>query len=272
MASIDRTAYPRFKRVVSARELAEAFTPTTDEVRWARGRTQRDEHFLALVVRLKSYQRLRYFPKLTDVPTVVIDHVRVGVELPDRVVAETDANRTAKRHRQFVREYLGVEYEAATVRAVTEQAIRAAVQTKDNPADLINVALEELIRARCELPGYTTLDAMTATIRTEVNGGFFARVAARPERAARARLDRLLLVDPATRRSDFDRMKTPAKAATLGKFRPTWRTCRHSTRSARPRCGSTACRRSRSRTSPARRRWPMPTTCASAVTPSGSCC
>ncbi len=54
MASIDRTTH--FKRVVSARELAEAFTPTTDEVWWARGRTQRDEHFLALVIRLKSYQ------------------------------------------------------------------------------------------------------------------------------------------------------------------------------------------------------------------------
>jgi hypothetical protein len=41
------------------------------------------------------------------------------------------------------------------VRAVAEAAIRAAVQTKDNPADLINVALEELVRASCELPGYT---------------------------------------------------------------------------------------------------------------------
>ncbi|MCK9928126.1 DUF4158 domain-containing protein [Frankia sp. Mgl5] len=98
-------------------------------------------------------------------------------------------------------------------------AIRTAVQTKDNPADLINVALEELVRARCELPGYTTLDAMAATIRTEVNSGFFEMVAARPDWAERARLDRVLVVDPATRRSEFDRMKTPAQSATLGKFK-----------------------------------------------------
>ena len=44
MASIDRTAYPRFKRVVSARELAEAFASTPDEAGWARGRTQNDQH------------------------------------------------------------------------------------------------------------------------------------------------------------------------------------------------------------------------------------
>lgn len=41
MAAIDRTAYPRFKRVVPARELAEAFTPTTAEVEWAREKTQK---------------------------------------------------------------------------------------------------------------------------------------------------------------------------------------------------------------------------------------
>jgi TnpA family transposase len=219
LASIDRTAYPRFKRVVSARELAEAFTPTPDEITWARGRTHSDEHFLALVVRLKSYQRLGYFPKLDAIPAVVINHVRTGIELTEEVDAETDADRTAKRHREFVRKYVGVTYESAKVRSVAEKAIREAVQTKDNPADLINVALEELVRERCELPGYTTLDAMTATIRTEVNGRFHAMVAARPDRAARAGLDRLLLVDPATRRSDFDRIKTPAKAPTLGKFK-----------------------------------------------------
>lgn len=205
--------------MVSAQELAEAFTPTPDEVAWAREKTQSDPHLLALAVRLKAYQRLGYFQKLDDIPVVVVETVRGVLDLPDGVTPETDADRTAKRHRQFVRKYLGVRYEAAKVRAVAEQAIRAAVATKDNPADLINVALEELVRARCELPGYTTLDAMAAAIRAEVNGGFFALVSGRPAWAERARLDRLLVVDPATRRSEFDRIKTPAQAATLGKFK-----------------------------------------------------
>ena len=71
MTSIDRTAYPRFARVVSARELAEVFTPTADEVEWARSKTEDPQHLLALVVWLKAYQRLGYFPKLDDVPAVV---------------------------------------------------------------------------------------------------------------------------------------------------------------------------------------------------------
>jgi hypothetical protein len=48
---------------VGARELAEAFTPTLDEVEWARSKTTTEQHFLALVVLLKCYQRSGYFPK-----------------------------------------------------------------------------------------------------------------------------------------------------------------------------------------------------------------
>lgn len=219
MASIDRTAYPRFARVVSGRELAEAFTPTAAEVDWARGRTQDVQHLLVLVVWLKSYQRLGYFPKLADVPEAVSVHVRGVLELPDEVALGQDAERTAKRHRQFVRDRLGVTYEPARVREITETAIRKAVRTKDNPADLINVALEELVRARCELPGYTTLDAMASAIRTEVNTALFTLVATRLDGEQRSRLARLLLVDPITRRSEFDRIKDTAKAASLGKFK-----------------------------------------------------
>ncbi|WP_187328477.1 DUF4158 domain-containing protein [Rhodococcus sp. WS3] len=59
-----------------------------------------------------------------------------------------------------------IGYEAAKARAVAEQAIRAAEQTEDDPADLISVALEELVRARYELPGYTMLDLITKPHRS----------------------------------------------------------------------------------------------------------
>lgn len=205
--------------MVSARELAEAFTPSTTEVEWARGRTQDPQHLLALAVWLKSYQRLGYFPKLDDVPEAVTRHVRGALELAEDIELEQAAVRSAKRHRQFVRDHLQVVYEPARVRRIAEEAIRQAVQTKDNPADLINVALEELVRARCELPGYTTLDAMASSVRTEVNNAFFATVAARLDPADRARLGRLLLVDPVSRRSEFDRLKDVAKSASLNRFK-----------------------------------------------------
>lgn len=219
MAAIDRTAYPRFKRGVSSRELAEAFTPTPDEIGWARGRTQSEQHLLALAVLLKCYQRLGYFPKLTVVPSVVVEHVRTALGLVGDVVAVHESDRTLFRHREFVRDRLGVVFEPARARGVAEAAIRKAVLTKDNPADLINVALEELVRARCELPGYTTLDKMAAAIRAETNTALYALVAGRMELADRARFARMLWLDSTSRRSEFDKLKTPAKAATLTKFK-----------------------------------------------------
>ncbi|MGV9385123.1 DUF4158 domain-containing protein [Nonomuraea sp. NPDC003707] len=81
--SIDRTAYPRFARAVSARELAEVFTPSAAEVEWTRGKTQDDQHLLALLVWLKACQRLGYSPKLKDVPAVVFEHIREMIGLPE---------------------------------------------------------------------------------------------------------------------------------------------------------------------------------------------
>jgi hypothetical protein len=65
-----------------APELAKAFTPSVVEVEWARGRMQDAQHLLALMVWLKSYQRLGYFPRLGDVPQVVVEYVREALELP----------------------------------------------------------------------------------------------------------------------------------------------------------------------------------------------
>jgi hypothetical protein len=48
VASIERTAYPRFKRAVSDRELLEPFTPGLAEIEWMRELTRSPEHCLAL--------------------------------------------------------------------------------------------------------------------------------------------------------------------------------------------------------------------------------
>ncbi len=74
------------------------------------------------------------------------------------------------------------------------------------PADLINVALEELVRARLELPAYGTLDELAASIRAQVNTAVFAGIATWMTPAEAAVADGLLEVDPVRRRSDFDRL------------------------------------------------------------------
>ncbi|MFF4624698.1 DUF4158 domain-containing protein [Nonomuraea jabiensis] len=56
------SAYPRFKRFLSARELHVFYTPQTEEIAWASGRVRSDNHLLALMVQLKCFNRMGYFP------------------------------------------------------------------------------------------------------------------------------------------------------------------------------------------------------------------
>jgi hypothetical protein len=123
---------------------------------WARGLTDTDDHLLSLVVWLECCQRLGYFPKLAEIPVQVVGHMRDELGLHEDTRIAKVADRSLRHHKSLVRTRLGLVDDQAHARKVAEEAIRGAVQVKDNPADLINVALEELVRAGCELPASST--------------------------------------------------------------------------------------------------------------------
>ncbi len=154
-ASIERTAYPRFGRVVTACEL-DGFSPLGDEIAWARERTRSDEHLLALVLWLKCFQRLGYFPHGEQVPEVVVEHVRECLALDQRTVPDT-AERTAEWQRELVRERVGAVLDPERARMVAGDGIRMAAEVMNHPPDLINVALELVVKESLELPGFSAL-------------------------------------------------------------------------------------------------------------------
>jgi hypothetical protein len=106
MASIERTAYPRFRRLVTARELA-SLSPSGDDVVWAREHTRSGEHLLSLVLSLVCFGQLGYFPRPGEVPLAVIEHVRRELGLPEGTTAWCEA-RNVKAQRQLVRGRVGV--------------------------------------------------------------------------------------------------------------------------------------------------------------------
>ncbi|MEJ8641525.1 DUF4158 domain-containing protein [Streptomyces sp. MS1.HAVA.3] len=101
MTSIERTAYPRFKRLVSAHELHLFFAPTREEAAWAAERMDADGDQLALLLALRSYQRMGRFPRPEEYPEAVVDFVRRAVELPEATPIMA-GGRTAVRKRRVV--------------------------------------------------------------------------------------------------------------------------------------------------------------------------
>ncbi|MFD0212096.1 DUF4158 domain-containing protein [Streptomyces hirsutus] len=219
VTSIERTAYPRFKRLITAHELHLFFSPSRDELEWAADATDCDEHLLALLLILKSYRHMGCFPALEDVPEMVVEFVRRAVELPEGTLPVYRAERTAKHHRGLVRKQAGVTYDQVKARGIVEQSIRKEAAAKNRPADLINIALEKVVEAGLELPGFSTFDKMASKIRTEVNASICAGTHDRMSAAQRAGLMRLLEDRDSDGTTLFNRLKKPAKGPTWSHFK-----------------------------------------------------
>ena len=192
MASIERTAYPRFERNPLAKELDALYTPTNDELSLARALARKAQSRFGLLLLLKSIQRLGYFPALVDIPLAIVQHVRNVSGIDDEISPIYAELRTLYRHHQAIRDRLAVTAWSEDGLHAASEAMSAAAEVMDNPADLINVAIEELVRQRIELPAFSTFDRMSRRIRTLVNGRFFAAVMERLSETEREQLDALL--------------------------------------------------------------------------------
>ncbi len=194
------------------------YTPAAEEIAWARENASSDEHLLGLVIQLKTFSRLGYFPALDEVPAEVVGHIRRGLRLPEATRPVYASTRTAERHRTLIRERSEVVYDPAGARKVAAEAIEEAARRKNDPADLINIALERLVEGSYELPAFRTLNDMAATIRARVNEEIFAVVAGRLGEVGVARLQRLL-VTGARGKSEFYQLTRPARRPSWSKFR-----------------------------------------------------
>ena len=210
MASIERTAYPRFKRRPTAQELTDVYTPTPEEVAFARATARGPAPTLTLLVLLKAFQRLGYFPRLQDVPFPVLAHVRSCLRLPPDTTLEVTP-RTLYRHHLSIREFLQVTAWGAEARHVAITAVHQAAQAKDAPADLVNVAIEELVRQRFELPAFSALDRLVQRVRALVHRRDFHGVLVQLSEGDRAGLDALLEAEPPHRSVYNDLKKSPQR-------------------------------------------------------------
>jgi hypothetical protein len=66
------------------------------------GQARSDEHLLALMVQAKCFSRLGYFPRLKDVPDMVVGHIRRDLGLSEDVDAVYDSDRARGAHRTLI--------------------------------------------------------------------------------------------------------------------------------------------------------------------------
>jgi len=150
VTSIEHTAYPRLKRTLTPKELDQIYTPTPAELFLAHRTAKGPVATLGFLVHLKFFQRLGYAVAKNEIPASIVDHIAARATLllsPHDLVGYDDSG-TRRRHLPLIREALEIPPCDPPAQKVFLRAMVEAARTKDNLADLINVALEELVRCR----------------------------------------------------------------------------------------------------------------------------
>lgn len=183
MLSATDTAYPLLKPNPSDRELNDVFTPTRRELAFAEERTKEPAPCVGLLLLLKTFQRLGYFVRLEEIPKSIVRQVSKAAgfeEIPDGLAAY-DASTARYRHMVLVRSWLGVTPFDRNARRVMVEASVQASRVREDLADIINTAIEELVRQRFELPAFSAIMRAARTARATVNAVTIAGLLMRSE-------------------------------------------------------------------------------------------
>ena len=96
MTAIERTAYPRFKRNLTAKDLDEVYTPTPVERFLAARCTKVSVAEVCFRILLKTYQRLVCFIPGVRVPVPILEHIAKLID-PTSMSLTWTATITAER-------------------------------------------------------------------------------------------------------------------------------------------------------------------------------
>ena len=221
MASIDRTAYPRFPAQLGDRELDRDYRLSDPERLFVRRQARGDAGRLSLALLLKTRQRLGYFAVLVEIPERVRAHVakELGLAPATPVVDEVDRPATVHRYRTALREWLGSRPFSHGGRAIVTATVHRAAQTMSDPADLISASVEALVKHQVEVPAFATLDRLIGNLRQEIHEGLYAGIDAALDKDQRRVRDALLVRAGGARLNPFSQMKSTPGPATLKHLR-----------------------------------------------------
>jgi TnpA family transposase len=212
MASIERTAYPRLRSNISRKELNDKYTPLLHEKNQAYQAAKGDKFVVGYLVLLKCFQNIGYFLSLNEIPDIIIEHIKqhLNIKYPFSEI-EYKSKTTLYLHHKSIRKYLNVKQYDDSARKIVIDVVSKNAYVMENPADLINSAIDVLIKNNYELPAFSYLDKITLEVRASIHSGIFESVFSRMTSEQKKVLDTLLEVKVENKISDLQYLKEPAK-------------------------------------------------------------
>lgn len=173
MVAVYQTAYPRLKKSFSQKDLEEFYTPNKDEETFAQSICKRSStSYWGLLLQLKMVQRLGRFVTSKQIPRSIKLHVKTRVN-SSKKISELNSyfqSGTKDRHIKKIRNFLKLQpYIVDKTDPILLNWSLDAAKTKQDLADIINVALERLIKDRYELPTFYHIERICKTARSKIN-------------------------------------------------------------------------------------------------------
>jgi len=209
VSSVQDTAYPRFKSNITLKELTTIYTPTPEELTLAEQTTKGRVAKLGFLILLKSFQRLGYAVAVIKVPLAIIEHIGevVGASASSQELEGYDRSGTRKRHIATIRDYLKLQPYAEAAQQAMVSAMESAVRTKHDLVDLINIALEELVRQSFELPGFSTMERMARSVRSRITAALYQQVSTGLNQAECLQIQALFIGDVSAMVTPWNQLK-----------------------------------------------------------------
>jgi hypothetical protein len=211
--TMTRLLYPKLAQRLTAADLHRIFGPTYKERQWAPTVARSPSSQVALLVQLRVFQAVGRFLPMKDVPPSGIEHVaqKLGVECETCVVY---AQATLYRHQAAVLEYLGVTSWGDQARELAISTMIKVAKVRTDPADLINAAVDALVRHHFELPALIALRRLAGTVHSAVNAAQWREACAQLTAKQDCALEALLMVDSQTQESSFAELcRAPGRAS-----------------------------------------------------------
>ena len=213
MASIERTAYPRFPKLLTPQDLQRLFSPSAEETEWVNGFARQADRQLALMVQLKCFAYLHHFVGIEQIPAELVRHIAACMGMaPQDAITYPDAHRSLYRHHEAIRKLLGIKaYIGDDARAVAIQIANEAATVVNTRIDVINILISELVRLGYELPMFGSLVKVAETQHEAAESSLFASVEKLLTPEQREWLDQLVVSELPKRRTRYNELKRSAK-------------------------------------------------------------
>lgn len=157
-------------------QLRESYTLTNNEKSFVKLHARGERGTLVLALLLKARVALGYFPPPEALPHSTVFHISDQLVISAALQEDANYRTSLHRYRNTCRKRLkSIPFSEQNIQLVVRQ-IHVSTKTMSDPADLINVAIETLIKESIELPAFSTLDRLIKRERKTVHKQMYARI------------------------------------------------------------------------------------------------